>query len=515
MASEQNLTSQGDVLIFPTTRRDGAVAQKILALASIPSQVCSGLQVVERLAGNAGALVLTDTRLTDPAIGEVIDTLQRQPTWSDLPIVLVGRVEQDGSPPARALASMTNVTLLDKPTSARTLLSAVQTALRARQRQYQIRDVEAALRTESRHKDEFLAMLAHELRNPLASIRNASELMSRKQLPDTQAQTTAALLKRQVVQLTRLVDDLLDVSRITQGRIELQRQPVSLQTVVAHALESVQPLILQKQHSVSVQQPPQALYVSGDAARLVQCVANLLTNAGKYTDERGQIDVRLEGTATTAVITVSDNGIGISEELLPSIFDLFVQSQRSLDRSQGGLGIGLSVVRRLVEMHGGGVSASSAGAQCGSSFAITLPLTEAPEVASEPAAAAAAGPVQAQRVLVVDDNIDAARSLTELLRLEGHHAQPVFTSQEALECAASFEADVILLDIGLPVLDGYEVARRLRMRGNRARLVAVTGYGRKADVEQALAAGFDAHMLKPVDLKLLQQVMVKAWTGPR
>jgi CheY-like chemotaxis protein len=282
---------------------------------------------------------------------------------------------------------------------------------------------------------------------------------------------------------------------------------VSLRAVLAQALESVQPLMQDKNHQVSVRFAANALYASGDAARLVQCVANLLTNSAKYTDAHGSIDVSLDRADTTAVITVTDNGIGIPADLLPNIFELFVQSNRSLDRSQGGLGIGLSVVRRLVDMHGGTVSASSAGTQRGSSFRITLPLVDAPDklVGSEPAPR-----VKAQRVLVVDDNMDAALSLAELLKLEGYLAEPVFTSESALERAGSFDADVILLDIGLPVFDGYEVARRLRAGGSRARLVAVTGYGRKTDVEQAMAAGFDAHMLKPVDLKTLEQVMVKS-----
>ncbi|HEV7631700.1 MAG TPA: hybrid sensor histidine kinase/response regulator [Steroidobacteraceae bacterium] len=497
----------GEVLIFPTTRRDGIVTRNFMAQQGIRARVCSGPELVHCLAADAGALVLTDSRLEDPDIGAVLDALQNQPAWSDLPIVLLGRVAADASPAARRLASMSNVTLLEKPTSARTLLSAVQTALRARRRQYQIRDAEEALRAASQRKDEFLAMLAHELRNPLASIRNAAELMSRRHLGDGQTQTTAALLKRQVMQLTRLVDDLLDVSRITQGRIELQRRPVSLRAVLAQALESVQPLMQDKNHQVSVRFAANALYASGDAARLVQCVANLLTNSAKYTDAHGSIDVSLDRADTTAVITVTDNGIGIPADLLPNIFELFVQSNRSLDRSQGGLGIGLSVVRRLVDMHGGTVSASSAGTQRGSSFRITLPLVDAPDklVGSEPAPR-----VKAQRVLVVDDNMDAALSLAELLKLEGYLAEPVFTSESALERAGSFDADVILLDIGLPVFDGYEVARRLRAGGSRARLVAVTGYGRKTDVEQAMAAGFDAHMLKPVDLKTLEQVMVKS-----
>jgi CheY-like chemotaxis protein len=247
------------------------------------------------------------------------------------------------------------------------------------------------------------------------------------------------------------------------------------------------------------------LYVNGDGARLVQCLANILTNAAKYTDAGGEIRIEAHVETGWAVVSITDNGVGIPQELLPQIFDLFVQSDRSLDRSLGGLGIGLSVVQRLIEMHGGLVSASSPGPGRGSRFEVRLPLVQAPqESATQPSLA----PLRAMRILVVDDNADAADSLTLLLKLDGHHTESVYTPADALERARTFEPEVILLDIGLPGMDGYEVARRIRSRGSRARLVALTGYGQSEDVRRAREAGFDEHLVKPADPELLRQKLV-------
>jgi signal transduction histidine kinase len=411
------------------------------------------------------------------------------------------------------------VSVLDRPSSARSLLSAVQTALRARLRQYQTRDqlealrqAEEALRTRERQlydadrrKDEFLAMLAHELRNPMAPIRNASELLARMIPADPDMQATVGIVKRQITHLSRLVDDLLDVSRITQGRIELQRRPVELGDVIAQAMESVEPLMRERRHRVFVAASYEPLYVHGDSERLVQCLSNILTNSAKYTDACGEIRVEQRAESGWAVVSITDNGVGIPQELLPQIFDLFVQSDRSLDRSLGGLGIGLSVVQRLIEMHGGFVSASSPGPGGGARFEVRLPLAAAPEssVARQPAA-----PVRAMRILVVDDNADAADSLTLLLKLDGHETESVYTPTAALERARTFEPEVILLDIGLPGMDGYEVARRIRLHGSRARLVALTGYGQSEDVQRARAAGFDEHLVKPADPEMLRQKLV-------
>jgi PAS domain S-box-containing protein len=363
-----------------------------------------------------------------------------------------------------------------------------------------------ALEIADRQKDEFLAMLAHELRNPLAPLRNASELLASIARKEPQTQFGVEVIKRQVTQLTRLVDDLLDVSRITQGRIELTREPVELAVVIAQAVETVEPLMRDKRHQVSILAGQQPLYVSGDNARLVQCVSNILTNAAKFTDGDGKIGVRLHADGSAGVIEISDNGVGIPAELLPRIFDPFVQGDRTLDRSQGGLGIGLSVVRRLVEMHGGQVAAQSPGLGQGSHLSIRLPLIDPPGVQpDQPAKFTAAR----QRILIVDDNQDAADSLALLLQLDGHETQVVYGSKAALELAQSYHPDVVLLDIGLPEMNGYEVARRLRgLAGlERVRLIALTGYGQAEDQARAQAAGFDDHLMKPVESQALQQAL--------
>jgi PAS domain S-box-containing protein len=376
------------------------------------------------------------------------------------------------------------------------------------------KELERRLLEEHRLKDEFLAMLAHELRNPLAPIRTASEILSHAPRDDARAQTAVATIKRQVAHLTRLVDDLLDVSRITQGRIELQHQPIDLASVIAQAIETVEPQLREKQHRLSVITASgyEPLYVDGDFARLVQCVGNVLSNAAKFTDAGGEISVRTYAESPAAIIEVSDHGAGIDPEMLPRVFDLFVQGDRTLDRTQGGLGIGLAVVKRLVEMHGGEVIVESRGLGQGSTFKIRLPRVTRPRAQSPETATFKASP---RRVLIVDDNADAANSLAALLNLQGHETRAVFTGQEALECVESFRPHVALIDIGLPKMDGYELAQRLRERPDRAplRLVALTGYGQLEDRKRSQAAGFDEHLVKPVDLAALERALSPSAAG--
>ncbi|HJS92447.1 MAG TPA: ATP-binding protein [Steroidobacteraceae bacterium] len=364
---------------------------------------------------------------------------------------------------------------------------------------------ERALREADRRKNEFLALLGHELRNPLSPIRTASELLSRTLEGESPARTSVDMIQRQAAHLTRLVDDLLDIGRITQGRIHLKRCSLELGSVIAQAIETVEPLLRQKQHQVSIVSSYQPLYVNGDFARLVQCVVNLLTNAAKYTDQEGQIRIVTRAESSWAVIEISDTGVGIAPELLPEIFDLFVQSDRTLDRAQGGLGIGLSVVKRLIEMHGGEVSAQSAGLGHGSSFVIRLPRGARPEAAARVESVKS----PPRRVLIVDDNVDAANALAMLLSYTGHEAQVAYSGREALARIESFQPDVALLDIGLPEMDGYELASRLRAHPRFAatRLLALTGYGQSEDRARSREAGFEDHLVKPVDLAALERAL--------
>ena len=364
-----------------------------------------------------------------------------------------------------------------------------------------------ALQDTDRQKDEFLAMLAHELRNPLAALRSAGELLTRPAPTALQTRISVEVIGRQVTQLTRLIDDLLDVSRITRGRIELNREPLELGAIVAQAVETAEPLLREKQHKALITPSDRQLHVSGDRARLVQCISNILANAAKFTNSGGEIHVRSYAAGTSAVIEIRDNGMGISAELLPRIFDLFVQSDRTLDRSQGGMGIGLAVVKRLVDMHEGRVIVSSAGIGQGSTFEIHLPLIEYLGAARGEPEALNCPP---KRILIVDDNVDAADLLALVLRGEGHEVETVYTSEAALERALASKPQIMLLDIGLPEMDGYEVARRLRSLSvlKDVRLIAITGYGQANDRARTRAAGFDDHLVKPVGVQALKRSMV-------
>jgi signal transduction histidine kinase/DNA-binding response OmpR family regulator len=367
------------------------------------------------------------------------------------------------------------------------------------------------LREADRRKNEFLALLGHELRNPLASIAMASEALALTPMRDARTQTAVDVVKRQAAQLSHLVDDLLDVGRITQGRIHLRREPLELATVIAQAVETVSPLMQEKGHELTVMSSTEPLYVNGDLTRLVQCVGNVLANAAKYTDRRGKIRVQARSEDSHAVIEVADNGSGITADLLPRVFDLFMQSDRTLDRAQGGLGIGLSIVKRLIEMHSGEVTARSPGLGCGATFEIRLPRIKRPkERREEPVIKAIP-----QRILIVDDNADAAETLALLLESSGHVTRVSLSSQDALAFAEAFEPQVALLDIGLPGMNGYELAQRFRRapKLKAVRLIALTGYGLAEDRQRALAAGFDAHLVKPVDLPALERTVAALSSG--
>jgi two-component system CheB/CheR fusion protein len=373
--------------------------------------------------------------------------------------------------------------------------------------------VERELQEANRKKDEFLAMLAHELRNPLAPIRNAIQVLRLKGSPEPDPDLRGArdVIHRQLQHLTRLVDDLLDASRITQGKITLQKEPVELERIVNRAVETSLPLIEEGRHQLTVSLPPQPVHLMGDPTRLSQVLSNLLNNAAKYTDAGGRIWLSAIREKDEAVVRVRDSGVGIPVEELPRVFDLFTQAYRSLDRSQGGLGIGLTLVRNLVEMHGGRVEAQSEGPGKGSEFIVRLPALpgepQALEVALDSRQHRAPGTTL--RVLVVDDNFDSAETLTFLLKFEGHDVRTAHAGDTALEEASVFLPHVVVLDIGLPKLNGYEVARRLREQPETKKsfLIALTGYGQEEDRQRSIAAGFDYHLVKPVDPDNLQSLI--------
>jgi len=361
----------------------------------------------------------------------------------------------------------------------------------------------------NRRKDEFLAMLSHELRNPLAAVHNALQLL-RLQSNDSSLQRQARLIvERQVGQLTHLVDDLLEISRITTGRIRLRLEGLDVRGVVERAVEAVQTAIARRRHELRVSLPERPLWLVVDAGRLEQVLVNLLNNAAKYTDEGGQIELSVTEDRGEVTIRVRDNGIGIARPLLSRIFDPFTQAERSLDRSEGGLGIGLTLAQRVIELHGGKIEAHSEGAGQGSEFVIRLPVPTSQPAHEGTPPPTAQKPSTAWRILVVDDNVDAADSLAMLFTIAGHDARVAYSSEVALELATEYRPDFVLLDIGLPGMDGYEVARRLRQRSEleNLRLIALTGYGQDTDRARSVEAGFDHHVVKPVEFESLSSLL--------
>jgi PAS domain S-box-containing protein len=366
-----------------------------------------------------------------------------------------------------------------------------------------------ALRESDRRKDEFLAVLSHELRNPLAPLRNAVQILDAQVSRVPQLQFARDVIDRQVGQLSRLVDDLLDVSRIAQGKVELRTERAELAAVVNDAVEAIRPLVAQRGHQLTVELPPGPVLLEVDSGRITQVLLNLLNNAVKYTNDGGRIWLRAETIAGELLVHVEDNGVGIPAELLPRVFEMFRQGDHSAERAQGGLGIGLTLVQRLVAMHGGFVEAHSEGPGQGSEFIVRLPLAATGHDPATPATAVDEhSAISARRILVIDDNRDAADSLATLLTMSGHEVRSAYDGQTGIDTAQDFRPDVVLLDIGLPKLNGYEVAKRIRaQRGKDVLLVALTGWGQDEDRKRSMAAGFDHHLLKPIDFADLFELL--------
>ncbi len=507
------------ILVLAPVGKDGPLACRILREAGLSAVPCATMEELCReLDAGAGALVLTEEALEPDATRLLVEVLEGQPSWSDVPLVVLTRGGGAHSRlrALRTLEPLGNITFLERPLRIMTLVSTVRMTLRARHRQYEICDLLGRLEQGVRQRDDFLATLAHELRNPLAPIRNAVELLRRHgRLDAEKIEWATALVDRQAQQLTRLVDDLLEVSRITRGKITLRPEPVDLAAVTARAVETSRPLIDARKHQLTITLPERPIQVRADVVRLAQVFTNLLNNAAKYTGEGGHVWLTVEREGDEAVVRVRDTGIGIPADLLSRVFDPFTQGESSADPSQLGLGLGLAVVRKLVEMHGGSVRAFSEGLGRGSEFVVRLPLLAEERSAAEPRGNAngqAARASDRRRILVVDDNRDAADSLGLVLELAGHEARVAYDGPSALVAAREFRPDVVLLDIGLPGMSGYEVAQRLRQEAGLANalLVAMTGFGQPEDRQRSQAAGFHAHCVKPADLETLQGVLARS-----
>jgi PAS domain S-box-containing protein len=644
MAARAFTSLERKVLILPPTRRDGAVTCALLRDVGLDCDVMANARMLASQIGTSvGAVVLTDAIVADPGFYSVLDAIDQQPQWSDVPVILLSSAEAHSETDQSRFRKLTNLTLLDRPTSSRALVSAVAAAIRARERQYQIRDqlhslqaADAALRESAerlslgvqvaglalaeidykaqtmrlsaeaaqlfglgddaltvgrtkfiaavhpddreevsrqfwkppsdpdaqaatidyrvvwpdgrlkwvsqrhhivennvvdrhsramivaldaterknaeRRKDEFLATLAHELRNPLAPLRTGLQALGRPRGEGTTA-SIRAIMERQLAQMVRLIDDLLDVSRISSGKVVLQRSRVDLRAIAELAIEASQPFIAAGRHEFKAVLPARPIWVDGDSSRLSQVMSNLLNNAAKYTAEGGQIELSLSASATQAILRVEDNGVGIPAEMLSEVFEMFTQVNRTLDRAQGGLGIGLSLVRRLTELHGGDVVAESRGLGHGSTFTLRLPLMEATDTKQPASATSRVGTSKSSplRILVIDDIPDVADVMKMLLDLEGFETQVSYSGAGGLTIAKEFGPDVVFCDIGLPEMDGHEIARRMRADPTipSAILIALTGWGSDAEVRRTRESGFDFHMVKPVDTNALLELLSK------
>jgi signal transduction histidine kinase/CheY-like chemotaxis protein len=493
------------IVICAPTGQDAALTFRVFGSVGIGSIVCRSMpELLEQLGCGAGALLLVEEVISGTAVRPLADYVSAQPTWSDIPILLLTRSGADSLDVQRAVEHLGNVTLLERPVRTIALISAARSALRARERQYQVRDAD-------QRKDEFLATLAHELRNPLAPIRTSMGILKHLHPDSSQVTRLREVVDRQVTHLTRLVDDLLDVARITRGKVVLQKGRVTLQSIVNHAVEISSSMIEGKRQRLDVEVPEVNYLLEADHARLVQTVANLLVNAAKFTPNGGNIVLRARVEGQTAVFSVRDNGIGLEPSSLAKIFELFAQTPVP-GEAPTGLGIGLSLAKQFSEMHGGTLHAVSEGLGCGSEFVLTLPVVlqdtspavhEDVDVPDKPKAS------HLRKILVVDDNVDAADTLQSLLALDGFEVTAAYDGVAAVAQIRTAQPDAVVMDIGMPGMDGYDAARLIRQQpgGSAIVLIALTGWGQPIDRQRASLAGFDHHLVKPVDYDLLMKCL--------
>jgi PAS domain S-box-containing protein len=651
MSAYQPLETERRILLVAPTRKDAELTCKLLAASGLTCLACDDLRKLNgEMDKGAGAVLLTEEAVAAPGIDELLATLKQQPAWSDLPVLILMRGGFQSQAATRVLSALCNVTLLERPASTRSLVSAVQAAIRGRERQYQMRDqiqairqaeatsrelqrlleiaveaselgtfhcdmplrhilwnerckahfwlspdaeidfdlfysilhpddrertreaveacvygrkgydieyrtvsrtvspqgeirwvratgrtccdengqptqfdgttqditerkrTEDALRRADRHKDEFLATLAHELRNPLAPIRNSLHLLSLSGELSESMEPIRGIMERQVNHMVRLIDDLLDLSRIRSGKIELRKTAVEVATLVASAVETSRPIIDAAGHQLAISLPAEPLTLEADPVRISQVISNLLTNAAKYTTRGGQIWLTARQEGREVVIAVRDTGLGIPPDMLPRVFDMFAQVDRTVSHSQGGLGIGLTLTKNLVEMHGGRIRAYSGGPGEGSEFTVWLPLAprfQRTSVAAPPASASNTALPLRRRILVVDDLQAAGYVLSRLLEKMGQQVWTATGAASALDMARANPPDLVISDIGMPDMDGYELARRLRSEPKLANslLVALTGYGQAEDRQKAEEAGFDYHLVKPVSIDALRDLL--------
>lgn len=501
----EQTSSEARILLLAPTGRDAELAAAVLEAAGLKAQICRTVaDLCGEIARGAGAVFIAQEALSARALADISSAVERQAPWSDLPIVIFGGREPPRGGEAATLSladALGNVTLIDRPIRRSTLVAMGRAALRARTRQYAARGLLEQLRDSVRQRDEFLALLGHELRNPLGAIDLSLHLVN----AGRDAARHLAVARRQTRKLARLVDDLLDVSRVTTGKIVLRPEIIDLGRLATRCVDALAGTAEASGVALSCACGDARVRVTGDVTRLDQVISNLVSNAIKYTPAGGRVRVSVERDGEAAAVRVEDDGIGLAPADTERIFEPFVQASSSLDRSRGGMGLGLALVRKLVEMHDGTVFARSEGLGRGTTFTVHLPLTTATLAADSPRPTSSG---RRRRVLVIDDNDDLREALATALASHGHEVHAAADGPAGLTLASETDPEFVLVDIGLPGMDGFEVARRLRERhGSGPFLVAITGYGRAEDRESSRSAGFDLHLTKPIDLDHLQSIV--------
>lgn len=509
------------VLLLVKTSRDVAETLSLIHSVGVEGVTCGDLaELCDQIEQGAAAIIMIEAPEIWDDNSRFLSILHEQPTWSSIPAIIITNEprSEDLLPENLPLG----VTLIERPIRKGVLMSLTRSALLARRNQYQVRDLlnerqslVDMLRDEATLKNDFLATLAHELRNPLAPIRTGLQVL-RLSTSKEDSLRTLEMMERQVRHMVHLIDDLLDIARISRGRLNLRKEHVSLNTVVDNAIEASKPLIEACHHKLTTTLPQQTVTLDADPTRIAQVIGNLLTNAAKYTPDGGAIALRAQCADGSVRIEIQDTGIGLSPDALTKIFDMFSQVDPLLGRSQGGLGIGLTLARRLTEMHNGTVEATSPGLGRGSTFVVTLPyVSTAPSHAPPPGEFHTPNRIS-HRILIVDDKVDIAESLEDLLQLLGQETFTAFNGTDALKAVKEFHPELIFLDIGMPGMTGYEVARQLRVQqlSPRPRLIAVTGWGAEHDIALAQEAGFDQHLTKPVDPCKVEEILRDLAPGP-
>ena len=496
------------ILIAAPIGRDAELMCTHLQSAGISCLVCKDVdEVCRELDRGAGALLFTEEALSPETAPRLGQALNHQPAWSDVPIVILSGVPdaETQSRPFRELGRRTNVTVIDRPVRIQSLISTAQTALRARDRQYQIAELMEKLQDRVHERDRFLAILGHELRNPLGAILLAAQMRDGDGRLDGEH---AELIERQSKHLTRLVNDLLDLSRVVSGKIVLKREVIDLDDALHQAMEMVHDAAKRQKVTVELKKTGEPLPVYADPLRAAQIIANVVGNAIKYTPEGGHIVVSVERNGEHACVRVTDDGVGIDGDRIDTIFELFAQAENAIGRAQGGMGIGLALVKNLLELHGGKISVKSDGVGKGSEFLISFPLTKSVILPAGRAVQQAQRDGQPRRIVVVEDNADVRDLLRLKLKRLGHEVDAVADGMAGVDAIVAQKPDLALVDIGLPGIDGYEVATRVRDSiGRDVVLVAVSGFGQPEDKRKAIDAGFDEHITKPADVTDIENLL--------